>query len=75
MRDINAMRMPSCDPILPASVIIANTVIQSPVDPMTAAQKNLEKIPDVINDLVVRGVESSAVIEENPSWSLATGEL
>jgi hypothetical protein len=44
----------------------AKTVTQSPVDPMTAAQKNRAKGPDVIIDLVVRGVDSSAVIATSP---------
>ena len=66
MRDIRAMRMPSCSPIRPARVIIAKTVIQSPVDPMTAAQKNRENGPDVIKDRIVRGVDSAAVIDPEP---------
>lgn len=67
MRDMSAMRMPSCEPIRPASVIMAKTVIQSPVDPITAAQKKRAKSPEVIRERVVRGADSSETIALNPS--------
>ena len=51
----------------PARVIIAKTVIQSPVDPMTAAQKKRANGPDVIRDLIVRGVDSAVAIRLNPN--------
>ncbi len=68
---MRAMRIPSCDPIRPARVIMAKTVIQSPVDPITAAQKKRANIPDVIRERVVRGVDSAAVIRLNPNASLS----
>ena len=49
-----------------ANVNMAKTVTQSPVEPITAAQKKRAKRPLVNRDRVVRGAESSGIMLPTP---------